>query len=123
MIYKVAGAAMFCTVTLLAGNTAALAHAQLVQARPAADSVISSAPTEIVLQFNEKLEGAFSSVRVRDASGQQVDKRDARVEKSDPKILKVSLPPLKSGSYKVQWRATATDLHKLEGTFSFRIAD
>ncbi|HWS96828.1 MAG TPA: copper resistance CopC family protein, partial [Candidatus Methylomirabilis sp.] len=92
-----------CVAALLGGSAAALAHAQLVQARPAADSVVSSAPTEVILQFNESLEGVFSSIRVRDASGQQVDKRDAHVEKSDPKVLRVSLPPLKSGSYQVQW--------------------
>ena len=108
---------------LLGGSTAALAHAQLVKASPQAGSVLSSAPAEVVLQFSETLEGAFSSVRVRDAAGQQVDKRDGHVEKSDPKVLKVSLPPLKSGSYRVQWRATASDLHKVEGTFSFRVAD
>ena len=112
-----------CVAALLGGSAAALAHAQLVQARPAADSVVSSAPTEVILQFNESLEGVFSSIRVRDASGQLVDKRDAQVDKSDPKVLRVSLPPLKSGSYQVQWRATGTDLHKIEGTFAFRIAD
>src|SRR4051812_45772088 len=123
MTYKIAAASVTFAATLLLGTTAVLAHAQLVKASPAADSALPVAPTEVALQFNERLEGTFSWVRVRDASGQQLDKRDARVEKSDPKMLRVSLPPLKPGSYKVQWRATATDLHKIEGTFSFRVAD
>ena len=123
MICRLVGTFVACVAALLVGSTAALAHPQLVQARPAADSVLSSAPAQVDLEFNEKLEGAFSFVRVQDASGGQVDKKDAHVEKSNPKILRVSLPPLQAGSYKVQWRATASDLHKIEGTFSFRVAD
>jgi methionine-rich copper-binding protein CopC len=107
----------------LAWTTAALAHAQLVKSSPAADSALAATPSEVTLQFNEKLERAFSSVRVRDSSGQQVDKRDTQIEKGNPTIMRVSLPPLKAGSYTVQWRATATDLHKIDGTFSFKVGN
>ena len=123
MVSKIAAAFVTFAASFLLGTTAVLAHAQLVRTSPAADGTLPVAPAEVVLQFSERLEGAFSWARVRDASGQQVDKRDAHLDKGDPKILRVSLPPLKSGSYKVQWRATATDLHKIEGTFSFRVTD
>jgi copper resistance protein C len=123
MVYRYARTSLSCMAALLLTGTAALAHSQLLKARPAAESVLPSAPIQIALEFNEKLESAFSSIRVSDASGTQVDKKDVQVEKSNPKILRVSLPPLKAGSYKVQWRATGSDLHKIEGTFSFRISD
>jgi len=114
-------AVLACIAAIASSDTIALAHAQLVKATPAAESVLSSAPTDVTLQFSERLESSFSSVNVRDASGKQVDKGDARVDTGDPKILRVSLPPLKSGVYKVEWRAVATDLHKIQGTYIFRL--
>ena len=104
-------------------STAAFAHAQLISSQPAANSMSAQAPAEIALHFNEKIESAFASIRVSDASGQQVDRKDTQIDKTDPKVLRVSVPPLKAGSYKVQWRATAADLHKIEGTFTFRIGN
>src|SRR5689334_2811746 len=104
-------AALACMASIAWSYTVAMAHAQLLKATPAAEAVLSSAPSDVALQFSERLESSFSSVAVRDASGKQVDKGDARVDSGDAKILRVSLPPLKSGAYKVEWRAVATDLH------------
>jgi copper resistance protein C len=73
------------------------------------------------MESDTRIVAAGSSVKVRDASGKQVDKGDARVDNSDPKVLRVSLPPLKSGAYKVEWRAVATDLHKIQGSYTFRL--
>jgi hypothetical protein len=39
------------------------------------------------------------------ASGRQVDKHDTRLDKSDGVTLRVSLPALAAGQYRVEWRA------------------
>jgi copper resistance protein C len=114
-------AALACTAAIASNGTVALAHAQLVKATPAAEAVLSSPPSDVALQFSERLESSFSSVAVRDASGEKIDKGDARVDAGDPKILRVSLPALKLGTYKVEWRAVATDLHKIQGSYTFRV--
>jgi methionine-rich copper-binding protein CopC len=111
-----AGAAM----PLLAAS-AAFAHAHLVRATPAVGTTVHEAPSEILLRFNEKLEPSFSTVVVRDPVGKQVDKADAQVDKSDRLQMRVSLPPLTPGVYKVEWRVMSADTHKVNGNFSFTV--
>ncbi|MFD2272297.1 copper resistance protein CopC [Undibacterium arcticum] len=49
----------------------AWAHAKLQNATPASGATLESPPREISLHFNEKLEGAFSSVKVTTSAGQK----------------------------------------------------
>jgi methionine-rich copper-binding protein CopC len=109
-----------CAVLVLSGATA-FAHPRLVRATPAVDGTVGTAPSDVTLRFNEKLESAFSSVVIRDSTGKQVDKGDAQLDKADRRIMRVSLPPLTPGVYKVEWRVVSTDTHKVEGDFTFRI--
>ena len=107
----------------LGGATAALAHAQLVRAVPAAGGALHAAPSEVTLRFSEKLEPKFSSVIVRDSTGKQVDKGDAAVDKADRMIIRVLLPPLQPGFYKVEWKAMSADTHKVNGDFTFKVGE
>jgi methionine-rich copper-binding protein CopC len=36
-------------------------------------------------------------------------------------VLKVSLQPLGSGMYKVEWRVTSVDTHSSKGEYTFRV--
>ena len=107
----------------LSGVAAAFAHAHLVRATPAEGGTVKSAPNEVTLKFNEKLESAFSSAVVRDSAGKQVDKADAHVDKADRTVVRVSLPPLDPGVYTVEWRAMSSDTHKINGNFKFRVGE
>jgi methionine-rich copper-binding protein CopC len=100
---------------------AALAHAQLTQATPAVASEIKTAPTEVSLNFSEKLENTYSTVIVRDAMGKRVDKGDAHVDKTDRTLMKVPVEGLMPGVYIVEWRALTADTHRTEGAFIFRV--
>jgi copper resistance protein C len=110
------------SVLMSAGLTAASAHPKLVSAEPAVDGTVGAAPSEVTLRFNERLEASFSSVVIRDADGQQVDKKDSKLDRSDRRILRVSVPALSPGLYKVEWHAMSADTHKVEGDFTFRVA-
>ena len=107
----------------LSGAVAAFAHAHLVRATPAEGGTVKSAPNEVVLIFNEKLEPAFSSVVIRDSAGKQVDRADAHVDTADRTVVRVSLPPLDPGIYTVEWRAMSSDTHKINGNFKFRVGE
>src|SRR5258708_31334699 len=89
----------------LSGAGAAFAHAQLKTATPAAGGAVPTPPSEVTLNFSEKLEAAFSTVIVRDAVGKRVNKADAQLDKSDRTIMRVGLDPLTPGIYIVEWRA------------------
>src|ERR1700704_3400753 len=91
----------------LSGAGTAFAHAQLKTATPAVNGAVPAAPSEVTLNFSEKLEASFSTVIVRDAVGKRVNKADAQVDKSDRTTMRVALDPLTlmPGIYIVEWRA------------------
>ena len=68
------------------------AHALIDHADPKVGSKVKTSPKEVRIWFTEKLEPAFSSIRVLDAQEKQVDKGDAHVDSKDPTLLIVSLP-------------------------------
>jgi copper resistance protein C len=80
------------------------AHAFVDHAEPAVGSQIHSAPTQVKIWFTEKLEHALSQIQVFDISGQEIDKRDVKIDQSNAVLLTASLPALKLGKYKVVWR-------------------
>ncbi len=97
------------------------AHAFLDHAAPAVGSVVHGSPAEVRLWFTEELEPAFSTVRVLDPRGKQVDKQDKRVDRASATLLQVSLPQLAPGRYRVVWRALSVDTHVTEGDFTFDV--
>src|SRR5215831_20740554 len=98
----------------LALSPGALAHAFLDRAVPAVGSKVHGQPAEVRLQFSQPLESAFSTVRVLDAGGKQVDRKDKRLDPADASVLRVSLPPLAPGLYRVVWRVLSADTHVTE---------
>ncbi len=99
----------------------AAGHAVLQRAEPGVDGRLRRAPDEVKLYFTERLEPAYSSVRVLDGGGAQVDRRDSRVDRANPALLRVTLPALAPGTYTVRWRVLSIDADVTEGTFTFRI--
>jgi methionine-rich copper-binding protein CopC len=108
-------------VAWLIGASVALAHSELRQAQPSPNSRHKNPPSEIKLYFTERLEQAYSTVRVVDAHGAEVDRQDAHVDPVDPLLLRASLKPLDPGAYTVNWRALSLDPHMSEGHFSFQV--
>ena len=116
------GKRLFLGILVCLGVTSgAFAHAFIDHADPKVGGKVKTSPKEVRIWFTEKLEPAFSSIRVLDAQEKQVDKGDPRVDSKDPTLLIVSLPPLRAGKYKVVWRVTSVDTHKTEGDFQFQI--
>lgn len=112
---------------LLATSAGALlapagAHALLDSAVPAAGSTLHQPPTQLELRFSQRLEPAFSSVHVLDRSGAQVDDGDPQVDRVDGTVLRVSLPRLAPGRYRVVWRVLSVDNHVVKGDFTFDVA-
>ena len=105
---------------LLTAGTAA-GHAVLQRAEPRVESRLKRAPDEVKLYFSERLEPAYSAVRVVNERDEQVDRRDGAVERADPTVLRATLTPLPPGTYKVLWRVLSIDGDVTEGAFSFRI--
>jgi methionine-rich copper-binding protein CopC len=114
--------ATLCIAALLAVFAPiACAHAHLDRALPATGSAVRESPRQVKLWFTQRLEAAFSEVRVIDAAGRRVDNDDAKVDADDAKLLRVSVPPLSPGIYRVRWRVLSIDTHVDEGEFTFDV--
>jgi len=111
----------FLLFMMLAGVARLEAHAFLQQAEPGVGSTVQASPNEVKIRFTERIEPALSKIQVFAATGDEVDKRDAHLDRSDPAILIVSLPKLGIGTYKVVWRVVSIDTHVAEGNFTFHI--
>lgn len=113
------GAAVLVGLSLSMGI---MAHAMLDRAAPPVGSSVKAAPGRVELWFTQPLEPAFSSVKVLDAAGHQVDRGDPKVDSDDLEHLSVSVSPLPTGRYRVVWRVISVDTHVTEGDFTFDVA-
>lgn len=99
----------------------ALGHSGLQRAEPPVESTLKRPPKELKLYFSERLEPAYSRVRVEDGQGARVDRDDSRVDRSNPRLMQVTLPSLARGTYTVIWRVLSVDSHITEGRFTLRV--
>ena len=66
-------------LALAAHALSASAHAFLDHADPRVGSTVAQSPAQVTVWFTEKLEPAFSTLKVQDASGKDVDAHDGKV--------------------------------------------
>jgi copper resistance protein C len=97
------------------------AHGFLEHAEPRVGARVAVAPAQVVLRFSQAIEPAFSRLRVEDANGQRVDRDDSRVDDAHREVIRVSLPALTPGDYKVVWRAVSVDAHVTTGDYAFHV--
>lgn len=82
---------------------------------------MDKSPTEIKIWFTQQPEHAFSTIKVLNADGKQVDRNVTRTDPDDRKALVVSVPKLAPGTYKVVWKVLSIDTHRTQGDFKFTI--
>lgn len=99
--------------------TLAAAHAFPERAEPRVGAVVRTPPAEVRIWFDGDLEPAFSRVTVADHAGQRIDRGDAQVDPENRRLLRVSLPALAPGAYKVAWSVLAVDGHRTQGDYRF----
>ncbi|WP_235726613.1 copper resistance CopC family protein [Methylocaldum szegediense] len=98
-----------------------LGHAILVKADPERDAIVSEAPTEVLLTFNEGVGNAFLALAVVNDEGKRVDKHDARLDFTDRSRLRASVENLAPGRYMVRYRVLSADGHVVSGKYFFQI--
>lgn len=100
----------------------ALAHAQLVDANPKANQVLTSSPSQFRLNFSDQLvvlgEGS-NWLKVEDSKGLIVS-APAAVLGSE--LVAQAMGALSSGSYKLSYRVLSEDGHPVEGSYRFTVA-
>ena len=99
----------------------AMAHAALVKSDPPRRATLSAPPKQIQLWFNEKIEGSYASVTVRDSNKNSITENTPESVADDPKSVVLSLPPIESGRYTVHYRVMSVDGHVIESSFDFSV--
>ncbi len=110
------------TAALLAAVafSSSFAHGTVLNASPKNGAALATSPSEIRLEFSEALEPNFTSVKLFNASGQEVTtSAKARVE--DGKTVVLPLPVLPPGGYRAQWRSVGHDGHHVHGDLDFTV--
>ncbi|MCC7358496.1 MAG: copper resistance protein CopC [Anaerolineales bacterium] len=106
----------------LAGR--AQAHAILLRSNPAANADLTAPPAFIDLWFTEALETDFSTARLVDTTGAQVDASAGApvFDAADPTHLSLPVGRLEPGVYTVVWQTLSqVDGHEWYGSFPFTV--
>ncbi|GAA4905325.1 copper transport protein [Stackebrandtia albiflava] len=107
-------------LVLLAG-TPAHAHATVVSTSPAADEIVATAPSEIVVEFSEQVSVVAAETGVIAPDGERADAEPAR---SEGNVLTYRLrDDLPRGTYLVSYRVISADGHPVPGGYTFSIGE
>jgi len=107
-------------VTSVISAAPASAHAVLVRITPAARAQLTTAPTQVVVGFNEPVSSTFVTVAVTSAAGTNVAQGEATVEGAT--VTQLLSPGLASGDYRIAFRVTSNDGHPISGESQFTLA-
>ncbi|WP_174537245.1 copper resistance CopC family protein [Micromonospora chalcea] len=114
-------AALFTAALLLVPATPAAAHNSLQEATPARDARLTTAPTQVTLQFLQRLNPAFTTITLRDAADRPVPASAPAVEGTTGTVRIEE--PLGNGTYTVAYRVVSRDGHPVQGSYRFTVAD
>jgi len=100
--------------------TASFAHAALVSATPAQDSMVA-APRSIKLTFSEKIAPAFSGAGLTMDDGMAIGVA-VKVSADGKTLTGTPTGAFMKGKYKLSWHVTSVDDgHRTEGAYSFTV--
>lgn len=113
-------AAALAAALLLVGPVApAWAHNSLKSATPAADTTLTSAPQEVVLEFMSSLNPQYTTVTVTGPDQQEVG---AAPEVAGARATVALGDTLTNGAYTVAYRVVSSDGHPVQGSYAFTLA-
>ena len=109
---------ILCTVLLSFVTAVAQGHAHLKQATPADGSILTAAPSAVVLRFSEA--ARLTAAWIQRAGGAR-EKLHSLPAKPASEIS-VALPHLTPGTYVLSWRVMGDDGHILPGQLHFTLS-
>jgi methionine-rich copper-binding protein CopC len=106
-------------VTSVISAAPASAHAVLIKVTPGDGAQLTTAPTQVVVEFNEPLSATFVTVVVTNDAGRGVAKGKASVQGAT--VTQALSPNLGSGGYRIAFRVTSDDGHPVTGESKFTL--
>ena len=116
---------VLAVASLFAFPVVAFAHGEMVKATPAVDSNVLTAPTEVSIEFDGKLQiignTNINSIEVTDNQGQIISSPTSVVE-GNKISTKLQLTDI-TGLVSVHYRIVSEDGHPVEGDYSFTVGE
>lgn len=107
-------------VTSVISAAPASAHAVLVGISPAADAKLTTAPTQVVVEFNEPVGSTFTTVAVTNvATG--VNLSSGKPTVLGGKVTQPLGPEMASGAYRIAYKVSSGDGHPVTGESKFTL--
>ena len=108
---------------LAIGFPYAFAHPFTLETNPSSSLNAPVGITEVYVMFSEPIELNFSSLKVYDSNGDQIDNRDTRYYEGETSLI-VTTPPLEEGVYTGTSKVLSkVDGHLVDGAFVFAVGD
>ena len=116
---------VLAVASLFAFPVVAFAHGEMVKATPAVDSNVVTAPSEVSIEFDGKLQiignTNVNSIEVTDDQGQLISSPTSVVE-GNKISTKLQLTDI-TGLVSVHYRIVSEDGHPVEGDYSFTVGE
>jgi len=101
----------------------AAAHPFILETSPNSESNTQVGTTKIIIHFSESVELDFSSIKVLDSNGEQIDNKDSKYYDGNDSLI-VTTPPLDDGVYTVTSKVLSkVDGHLVSAAFIFAVGD
>jgi len=101
----------------------AAAHPFTEETIPSLTSNSSTGVTEVIVYFSEPVELDFSTLKVLDSNGNQIDNKDTSYYEGEDSLI-VTTPPLEDGVYTVSTKVLSKiDGHLVPDAFLFTIGN
>ncbi|MCA3379531.1 MAG: copper resistance protein CopC [Roseomonas sp.] len=102
---------------LLLLSLPAAAHSELRRSVPAAGAVLTQAPEQIELHFNERVQ--LTALRLYREGSEEVTLPRRAIRSATMEII--TMPALPPGAYRAEWRIISADGHPAGGVIPFRV--
>ncbi|HEX4642457.1 MAG TPA: copper resistance protein CopC, partial [Candidatus Acidoferrales bacterium] len=114
---------IFCLALVLSVFPEAMfSHATPVRYIPAASSVLAKTPSEVRIDFSERIEPRVSSIVVLAPDGSRADLADSSADTEDPRVFRAGLKDHGPGTYTVSWEVISSDDgHFAKGAYVFSV--
>jgi methionine-rich copper-binding protein CopC len=117
---RVAGVVVWSLAVLLGPAAGQVqAHAVLTGSSPGEGATLNTAPSQVVLVFDENVQTQFADIVVTAPDGARISTGDAVV--TDNKVTATVGPPTVKGGYTVAWRVVSDDGHPVDGQFTYTL--
>ncbi|WP_030330547.1 copper resistance CopC family protein [Micromonospora parva] len=118
---RLGAAVLAVLVAVLIPAGPAWAHNSLRAATPARDATLSSAPTEVTLEFMRRLDPTFTTIVLTDAAKRKLPTGEPVVTGATSTVQVTDTLP--NGTYTVAYRVVSVDGHPVQGSYPFTVAD